>query len=101
MADVIYSPLDADRAQKAQWIRLLDVVLIGPLMSYGGAHLFRREPVLGAALTFLGASTIIYNGRNYLQVREALRQREAQQEQVAPVVETAQAAVDALQDLTV
>jgi hypothetical protein len=54
---------------KTQTIRLLDVFFIGPLMMWGGATLAKQHPVRGAALALLGAATVAYNGKNYLQVR--------------------------------
>lgn len=51
---------------KAQPIRLLDVVFIGPLMVWGGYALDRGgHPVAGSALALLGLGTVIYNARNY------------------------------------
>lgn len=54
---------------KAQWIRVADVVLVGPLMIWGGAALARRSSLAGAVLAALGVATIVFNGRNYLLVR--------------------------------
>lgn len=72
--EVVYSPLDIDRAQKAQWIRLADVVLIGPLMTYGGTALYREgHSAWGVLLGVLGVGTVLYNGRNYLRVRTAIQ----------------------------
>ncbi len=56
---------------KAQWIRIADVVLIGPLMIWGGAALARRSSLAGAALAGLGVATIVFNGRNWLRVATA------------------------------
>lgn len=55
---------------KAQPIRILDVVLIGPLMMWGGAQLRRSYPLRGDLLTLLGIATIWYNGRNYLLIEQ-------------------------------
>ena len=55
---------------KAQWIRIADVFAIGPLMVYGGYRLAESEKVLGWALGILGVTTVLYNGRNYLAMRE-------------------------------
>ena len=54
---------------KTQTIRLLDVFFIGPVMIYGGRKLAEREPWVGHTLTVLGIATIIYNGKNYLDLR--------------------------------
>lgn len=55
---------------KAQGVRLIDVLLIGPLMVYGA---FKGEGMHHAARTGLlltGLATIVYNGVNWLQIRE-------------------------------
>jgi len=54
---------------KSQLIRLLDVFVIGPLMVYGGVNLAGKSPVLGLALGVFGASTVYFNGRNWLALR--------------------------------
>lgn len=61
---------------KAQWIRLLDVVLIGPLMMAGGVRLSRSHPVSGTLLAFFGLTTVGYNARNYLRVERQLQRRQ-------------------------
>jgi hypothetical protein len=55
---------------KAQWVRLADVFFVGPLMIVGGRRL---RGSLGDALGLLGVLTIVYNGVNYLRLRESLR----------------------------
>lgn len=51
---------------KAQPVRLMDVFLIGPLMMYGGKT--ADMPVVWkSALVYFGASTILFNGMNYLR----------------------------------
>jgi len=68
------SALDIDRAVKAQWVRAADVVLIGPLMVWGGVALGRRRRFAGALLVALGIGTVFYNGRNYLIVQRAINE---------------------------
>lgn len=51
---------------KAQPVRVLDVVLIGPLMIWGGV---RAGGPLGALLGMFGVGTIAYNAINYLEVQ--------------------------------
>lgn len=53
---------------KAQWVRIADVIFIGPLMAYGGLELRREAPILGTMLAALGVATVLYNGRNYLRI---------------------------------
>lgn len=56
---------------KAQPIRLLDVVFIGPVMAYGGWKLKGYgHPVMGYTLMILGGLTVWYNGKNYLAIRD-------------------------------
>jgi hypothetical protein len=61
---------------KTQTVRILDVVVIGPLMSWGGNRLRQDHPLRGLVLAALGAATIWYNGRNYLLVEDAMRRGE-------------------------
>lgn len=59
---------------KAQYVRLLDVFVIGPLMIAGGYALDDRGSKLaGPALALTGVATIVYNGRNYVRVKKQLR----------------------------
>ena len=46
---------------KAQWIRLVDVFLLGPYLIWLGARLGRRAP----GLVLIGGATILYNGINW------------------------------------
>lgn len=55
-----------DQHLKPQWVRLIDVFVIGPLMMAVGAS--RRDWRL-TALYFFGAATIVYNGENWLRLR--------------------------------
>ena len=58
---------------KSQTIRALDVVAIGPLMIYFGARAKGISPALMATMFILGVTTIVYNGRNYLEVEKRKR----------------------------
>ena len=58
---------------KAQWIRVLDVVFIGPLMVAGGMSLTKKSPFFGVALGAMGIGTVLYNARNWWLVEEAKR----------------------------
>lgn len=53
---------------KAQWIRLADVFLVGPVMIWGGVEVARGKPVPGIALGALGVATILYNGYNFFRL---------------------------------
>jgi len=55
---------------KAQWIRLADVFLIGPMMVYFGVKAEKVPATLRLAMIAAGAGTVIYNGRNYLIIRK-------------------------------
>lgn len=56
---------EKDRISKSQVIRILDVVLIGPLMIWGG---YKTGGGVGALLGVLGATTIALNAYNYFEV---------------------------------
>lgn len=51
---------------KSQWIRLIDIFIIGPLMIWLGWHKWLDTGLVGLAIVFFGATTITYNLRNYL-----------------------------------
>ena len=53
---------------KSQKIRILDIVVIGPLMIYFGVS---HEPmnIFSLLLIFFGATTMTYNWKNYLHTR--------------------------------
>ena len=53
---------------KSQNIRILDILVIGPLMIYFGVS---RDPmnIFSLLLIFFGATTITYNLKNYLHTR--------------------------------
>jgi hypothetical protein len=60
------------KGDKHQIVRLLDVFLIGPLQIYVGIVLYNQNfnIILTALTIFIGASTISYNLRNYLEIRK-------------------------------
>ncbi len=52
---------------KSQWIRLIDIFIIGPLMIWLGWCAWLEGYGLWAlAVVFFGSTTITYNLRNYL-----------------------------------
>lgn len=54
---------------KPQTVRLLDVFVIGPVMIAGGNAWAAKNPAAGMLLALFGVGTVIYNGKNYLEVR--------------------------------
>jgi hypothetical protein len=58
-----------EQVSKGQWIRLVDVFFLGPLMIYAGSRKKLGTPV-DALLIFFGVTTIYYNAQNYLINRQ-------------------------------
>lgn len=68
------TPYDLAHASKAQWIRVADVFVVGPLMVAGGLALHRRGHTLaGALLGAFGVGTVLLNGWNYWRLESDLR----------------------------
>lgn len=65
--------LTINETAKAQGVRIADVVLIGPLMIWGGARAIPERPWPGLALTLMGMGTIVFNWVNYRRVKYGLR----------------------------
>ena len=60
---------------KGQAVRLVDVFLLGPLMTWAGlviaeAAVTRNEELAGQALAISGIATIGFNGYNWVRLRE-------------------------------
>ena len=55
---------------KTQTIRMIDIVLIGPLMIYYG-HNSRVVSIFSLLLVFFGATTMTYNLKNYMHAFHA------------------------------
>lgn len=56
---------------KAQWVRLVDVFVLGPAMIFGGAYAVRGgSPGLGLTVAAGGFATTIYNAINYGRMKE-------------------------------
>lgn len=49
-----------------QNIRIIDVILISPILIYAG-YKFGWKSWLGIALIIIGIGTLVYNGYNYLK----------------------------------
>ena len=58
-----------DEIVKPQWMRLLDVFVLGPFLIYSGSTK-KMHPVIKVGLIAAGTGTIIYNGANYLKIRK-------------------------------
>lgn len=52
---------------KAQWVRLADVFVVGPVMLAGARY--APDPWLRLALAVFGGLTITYNAANWLKGR--------------------------------
>ena len=66
--DPVQEIIDANG--KTQFVRLLDVFVLGPLMIYVASRYRIRQPQR-ALLLVTGVATIVYNGINYVNVRAA------------------------------
>ena len=67
------APAEIDAVVKTQRVRIVDVALIGPLTVWAGWKLRRSHPLAASLLAIIGASTVLYNARNYAIVRDTLR----------------------------
>ena len=68
------TPAQLNFVGKGQLVRVLDVVLIGPLMFAGGVALSRTDkPLLGTLLGAFGLATVVFNARNWWLVNRARR----------------------------
>lgn len=66
---------DAIQPAKAQSVRIADVLLIGPLMIWGGTEASKAAKTdlgknAGSALALMGLGTIAYNGVNFVKVKK-------------------------------
>ena len=59
--------MELEPVGKAQLIRVLDVILIGPVMMRAAWELRASSPILSAVLGASGAATVIYNWANYVR----------------------------------
>lgn len=53
---------------KTQNIRILDIIVIGPLMIYFG-HSYKPTNIFSLLLIFFGATTVTYNLKNYFYTK--------------------------------
>jgi hypothetical protein len=67
----VTEPLQMEPIVKSQPIRLLDILVIGPLMMVGGVLLAKnKNKLVGVPLVFFGMTTVWYNLSNYVKVRK-------------------------------
>jgi hypothetical protein len=67
--------MDLRDEELAQYIRILDVFAIGPLMIYAGLKAESLPKWAKVALIFFGVTTIGYNAKNYFAVAEDRKER--------------------------
>lgn len=70
----VCTPAELDAVVKTQRVRVVDVLLIGPLTVWAGWRLRRSDPLAASLLAIIGISTVVYNARNYGSVQRALRE---------------------------
>lgn len=59
---------------KSQYVRIIDVILIAPVLIYAGT--FKQLPNwVRVSLIGIGAATAIYNGKNFLENRSNLQKK--------------------------
>lgn len=59
----------ADTVAKPQYVRLIDIFVLGPALLYTATILPKNRPLLRAFMVVAGAGTVYYNARNYLTIR--------------------------------
>lgn len=52
---------------KSQFVRMIDILFLGPLMIYVSMPSQKHSIILGYLLAFFGSSTITYNLKNFLR----------------------------------
>ncbi len=57
------------RMEKAQSVRVFDVLLLGPAMVYAG-YKKKLTPNLSTLFMLAGVGTIIFNGANYIKIEQ-------------------------------
>lgn len=56
--------------EKSQRIRLVDMFLLGPFMIWFGIQAQAVPDLAKGVMVISGIATVIYNGRNYLRIRD-------------------------------
>ena len=62
-----------EEVSKSQNVRLLNVFFIGPFIMYVGKKAKGITPLERNILYLIGLGSIIYNGKNYLENKDALQ----------------------------
>ena len=59
---------------KSQYVRIIDVVLIAPVLIYAGT--FKQLPMwLRVSLIGIGAATAVYNAKNFIENKSNLQKQ--------------------------
>lgn len=73
----VYNSGSTPQQGKSQWVRLLDIFVLGPVGLYIGYKIYKGESkdlekigVLGVLIILYGVGTILYNGGNYLAIQK-------------------------------
>ena len=66
-----------DELAKSQAVRVLDVILIGPVMAWAATRLPKEDAPMAWLLGGLGIATVVYNARNYLRIQERSERSES------------------------
>lgn len=61
-----------DTVAKAQYVRLVDVFILGPALLYTASVLPPQHRTLRAFLTIAGVGTVFYNARNFLRIQQLI-----------------------------
>jgi intracellular septation protein A len=57
--------------QKSQEVRIIDVLVIAPILIYAGVKYYNVMPkLLSLSLITIGAATAIYNAKNYIKNKQ-------------------------------
>ena len=62
---------------KRQWVRLLDIFILGPVGIYIGYKIYKGSfdeltPFLGLLVIVYGVTTVLYNGSNYVKNKDVV-----------------------------
>jgi len=62
---------------KSQAVRVLDVILIGPVMAWAATRLPKEDAPVAWLLGAMAVATVVYNARNYLRIQAFREQSES------------------------